>query len=204
MERPDSENERRRRLAKNKGVVVQCAPRPRRMLALPPPPPPPPLPVPAHASNQAKLAAIAVDLNVRLRSADMPPSMQERVIRHARTLLDSNANSKKLNPTHLALCLKKVRYQCMFQTYVEIETKLSLKPHRLIYFWILLFQEFDALYGPAWHCIVGKSFGSFVTHSSGGFVYFSMDKLCFLLFKTEVRPVVKKSPLLLQFNTSNA
>ncbi|XP_031268034.1 uncharacterized protein LOC116126503 [Pistacia vera] len=164
MERPDSDNERRRRLAvaKNKGVVVQCAPR--RMLALPPPP----LPVPAHPSNQAKLAAIAVDLNVRLRSADMPPSMQERVIRHARALLDSNADNKKLNNTHLSLCLKK---------------------------------EFDAVYGPAWHCIVGKSFGSFVTHSSGGFVYFSMDKLCFLLFKTEVRPVVKKSPLLLQFNT---
>ena len=23
---------------------------------------------------------------------------------------------------------------------------------------------FDALYGPCWHCIVGRSFGSFVTH----------------------------------------
>lgn len=60
------------------------------------------------------------------------------------------------------------------------------------------------MYGPAWHCIVGKSFGSFVTHSRGGFVYFSMDKLCFLLFKTEVRPVAKKSPLLLQSNTGKA
>lgn len=25
-------------------------------------------------------------------------------------------------------------------------------------------KEFDRLYGPAWHCIVGKAFGSFVTH----------------------------------------
>lgn len=50
------------------------------------------------------------------------------------------------------------------------------------------FQEFDGVYGPAWHCIVGTSFGSFVTHSVGGFIYFSMDhKLYVLLFKTTVQ-----------------
>jgi len=25
-------------------------------------------------------------------------------------------------------------------------------------------KAFDELYGPAWHCVVGRSFGSFVTH----------------------------------------
>ncbi|CAN8244168.1 unnamed protein product [Cochlearia groenlandica] len=49
-------------------------------------------------------------------------------------------------------------------------------------------KEFDKGYGPAWHCIVGSSFGSFVTHSTGCFIYFSMDKLYVLLFKTKVRP----------------
>ncbi|RID73735.1 hypothetical protein BRARA_B00867 [Brassica rapa] len=48
-------------------------------------------------------------------------------------------------------------------------------------------KEFDKGYGPAWHCIVGSSFGSFVTHSTGCFLYFSMDKLYILLFKTKVR-----------------
>ncbi|KAG6401708.1 hypothetical protein SASPL_138572 [Salvia splendens] len=49
-------------------------------------------------------------------------------------------------------------------------------------------KEFDGVYGPAWHCIVGTSFGSFVTHSVGGFMYFSMDqKLYILLFKTAVQ-----------------
>ncbi|KAK8583722.1 hypothetical protein V6N13_109117 [Hibiscus sabdariffa] len=118
--------------------------------------PPPP--------NELKLAAIAVDLNVRLRSADMPLTMQERAIRRARAVLDANPDNTKRpspNPTQVAMCLKK---------------------------------EFDALYGPAWHCIVGKSFGSFVTHAGGGFVYFSVDKFCFLLFKTEVRPLVKVKP----------
>ncbi|XP_038894695.1 uncharacterized protein LOC120083162 [Benincasa hispida] len=49
-------------------------------------------------------------------------------------------------------------------------------------------REFDGVYGPAWHCIIGTSFGSFVTHSVGGFLYFSMDqKLYILLFKTSVQ-----------------
>ncbi|XWS37415.1 hypothetical protein CRYUN_Cryun19dG0041000 [Craigia yunnanensis] len=53
---------------------------------------------------------------------------------------------------------------------------------------VTLKKEFDGVYGPAWHCIVGTSFGSFVTHSVGGFVYFSMDqKLYVLLFKTTVQ-----------------
>ncbi|CAI9787284.1 unnamed protein product [Fraxinus pennsylvanica] len=52
---------------------------------------------------------------------------------------------------------------------------------------LTLKKEFDGVYGPAWHCIVGTSFGSFVTHSVGGFMYFSMDnKLHVLLFKTTV------------------
>ncbi|KAK4439191.1 Dynein light chain, cytoplasmic [Sesamum alatum] len=52
-------------------------------------------------------------------------------------------------------------------------------------------KEFDSVYGPAWHCVAGKSFGSFVTHSPGGFVYFSVDSLSFLLFKTEVHVVAQ-------------
>ncbi|ONK59534.1 uncharacterized protein A4U43_C08F7410 [Asparagus officinalis] len=48
-------------------------------------------------------------------------------------------------------------------------------------------KEFDKVYGPAWHCIVGMSFGSFVTHSRGCFVYFSMEKVIVMLFKTGVR-----------------
>ncbi|XP_058095843.1 dynein light chain 1, cytoplasmic-like [Magnolia sinica] len=55
-------------------------------------------------------------------------------------------------------------------------------------------KEFDASYGPAWHCVVGKSFGSFLTHSPGGFLYFSLGSLSFLLFKTEVRPIFHSPP----------
>ncbi|KAJ0591649.1 putative dynein ATPase [Helianthus annuus] len=55
-------------------------------------------------------------------------------------------------------------------------------------------REFDKVYGPAWHCIVGSSFGSFVTHATGCFLYFSMEKLYILVFKTKVQKTVKFSP----------
>ncbi|XP_026433716.1 uncharacterized protein LOC113331189 [Papaver somniferum] len=66
-------------------------------------------------------------------------------------------------------------------------------------------KEFDEDYGAAWHCIVGTSFGSFLTHSVGGFLYFSLDycsstssyphnqkshhkkKMYILMFKTSVQ-----------------
>ncbi|OIT01558.1 PREDICTED: uncharacterized protein LOC109228150 [Nicotiana attenuata] len=52
-------------------------------------------------------------------------------------------------------------------------------------------KEFDKIYGPAWHCIVGSSFGSYVTHATGGFLYFSMEKLYILVFKTKVQKTIE-------------
>ncbi|WCJ33591.1 Dynein light chain type 1 family protein [Euphorbia peplus] len=54
---------------------------------------------------------------------------------------------------------------------------------------LALKKDFDSTYGPAWHCIVGTSFGSYVTHSIGGFLYFSIDKVYILLFRTAVEPL---------------
>ncbi|KAE9613899.1 hypothetical protein Lal_00016187 [Lupinus albus] len=67
----------------------------------------------------------------------------------------------------------------------------SMPPNKLDskYLALALKKEFDSSYGPAWHCIVGTSFGSYVTHSLGGFLYFSIDKVYILLFKTAVEPL---------------
>ncbi|MED6200745.1 hypothetical protein PIB30_088280 [Stylosanthes scabra] len=54
---------------------------------------------------------------------------------------------------------------------------------------LALKKEFDSSYGPTWHCIVGTSFGSYVTHSVGGFLYFSIDKVYILFFKIAVEPL---------------
>jgi len=33
-------------------------------------------------------------------------------------------------------------------------------------------KEFDKKYTPTWHCIVGRNFGSYVTHETKHFIYF--------------------------------
>ncbi|WPT14446.1 Dynein light chain 2, cytoplasmic [Picochlorum sp. SENEW3] len=45
-------------------------------------------------------------------------------------------------------------------------------------------KDFDGKYGPTWHCIVGSNFGSYVTHESRHFIYFYLNKLAILLYKS--------------------
>ena len=53
-------------------------------------------------------------------------------------------------------------------------------------------KYFDHKYGPSWHCIVGQKFGSFVTHETRNFIYFTvplikdnvMSTISILLFKS--------------------
>lgn len=75
-------------------------------------------------------------------------------------------------------------FRCARRTYDSLETFSSKHIAHNIK------KEFDKAYGPVWHCVVGSSFGSFVTHSTGCFLYFSMDNLYILLFKTKVKKVL--------------
>lgn len=45
-------------------------------------------------------------------------------------------------------------------------------------------KDFDKKHNPTWHCIVGRNFGSFVTHESKGFIYFYLGQVAILLFKS--------------------
>ncbi|KAM0525230.1 hypothetical protein ACHAPS_004596 [Verticillium nonalfalfae] len=46
-------------------------------------------------------------------------------------------------------------------------------------------DQFDERKGPTWHCIVGRNFGSFVTHETKHFIYFYLGHCAILLFKTQ-------------------
>ena len=46
-------------------------------------------------------------------------------------------------------------------------------------------RGFDAKYPPPWHAVVGRKFGSYVTHESGYFTYFYIGHLAVLLFKAK-------------------
>jgi len=45
-------------------------------------------------------------------------------------------------------------------------------------------KELDQKYGPTWHVVVGRSFGSFVTHETKHFLYAYVGEMAVLLFKS--------------------
>ena len=45
--------------------------------------------------------------------------------------------------------------------------------------------EFDTMYEPTWHCVVGRGMGSYVTHESKYFVFIQWGEVGVLLWRTE-------------------
>ncbi|KAH9953640.1 dynein light chain type 1-domain-containing protein [Russula dissimulans] len=45
-------------------------------------------------------------------------------------------------------------------------------------------KEFDKRHGPTWHVVVGKNFGSYVTHETKHFIYFYVGSHAFLIWKS--------------------
>jgi len=45
-------------------------------------------------------------------------------------------------------------------------------------------KEFDRKHNPTWHCIVGRNFGSYVTHETKHFIYFYLGQIAILCFKS--------------------
>jgi dynein light chain LC8-type len=43
--------------------------------------------------------------------------------------------------------------------------------------------DFDAKWGPCWHVVIGRNFGSFVTHETKNFVFFYLGDKAVMLFK---------------------
>ncbi|MQL91912.1 hypothetical protein Taro_024528 [Colocasia esculenta] len=142
---------------------------------------------------------------VRVRAADMAPELRKRAFWCAGEVL---AGMGRLDSKRLALALKKsLDTQYSEHSDVSLGSSLNYVIHGLLkrtvakigYGHSHLIQigsvelavsknEFDSSYGPAWHCIVGTNFGSYITHSVGGFLYFSIDKVYILIFKTAVQP----------------
>mmetsp|Transcript_105780 Transcript_105780/g.287097 ORF Transcript_105780/g.287097 Transcript_105780/m.287097 type:complete len:92 (+) Transcript_105780:76-351(+) len=44
-------------------------------------------------------------------------------------------------------------------------------------------KEFDKRHSPFWHVVVGKNFGSYVTHETKHFIYFCLGQHSILVFK---------------------
>ncbi|KAK4473937.1 hypothetical protein MN116_003260 [Schistosoma mekongi] len=44
-------------------------------------------------------------------------------------------------------------------------------------------REFDDRYGSNWHCTVGKSFGSYISHEENKFIFFHLNGYYVILYK---------------------
>ncbi|XP_058924291.1 dynein light chain 1, cytoplasmic-like [Kogia breviceps] len=42
-------------------------------------------------------------------------------------------------------------------------------------------KQSDKKYNPTWHCIVGRNFGSYLTHETKHFIYFYLGQVAILL-----------------------
>ncbi|KAK6040592.1 dynein light chain type 1 [Cooperia oncophora] len=45
-------------------------------------------------------------------------------------------------------------------------------------------DEMDRKYGHSWQCVVGRNFGSFVTHETNHFMYLYVRYTAVMIFKT--------------------
>ncbi len=45
-------------------------------------------------------------------------------------------------------------------------------------------KELDKRYSPMWHCVVGRSFSSFITHEAKYFLHFFLGQVAVLVWKS--------------------
>ncbi|KAI4762501.1 hypothetical protein E4T44_14659 [Aureobasidium sp. EXF-8845] len=104
-------------------------------------------------------------LEAQVKSADMTEDMQQEAIEVAQEAMEKFNIEKDI-----AHHIKKTVSQYHLTT-LRRET--------------LMATQFDERKGVTWHCIVGRNFGSFVTHETKHFIYFYLGHCAILLFKTQ-------------------
>ncbi|KAJ7546734.1 hypothetical protein O6H91_08G052100 [Diphasiastrum complanatum] len=135
--------------------------------------------VPPEATTASSSTESSPSSSVESRSGPAPPPEENLPVTSTSS---HNSEALKIN-CKAADMPERMQQHALLCAQQAIDT--AQKPQCKRVAWLLK-KEFDQAYGPAWHCIVGSSFGSYVTHSSGGFLYFSIGKLSILLFKTTV------------------
>lgn len=92
-----------------------------------------------------------------------------------------------LTPSHVGTWVRHFRFHFKmnskrFSCHFNYPTKTLVLCE--FFFLCVCFQEFDKKYNPTWHCIVGRNFGSYVTHETKHFIYFYLGQVAILLFKS--------------------
>ncbi|PNP83297.1 hypothetical protein FNYG_03619 [Fusarium nygamai] len=106
-------------------------------------------------------------LEAQIKSADMTEDMQQESIEVGMGIYDSFAPGQEDEADVT------IAQEAMAKFTIEKDIAQHIK------------RTFDERKGPTWHCIVGRNFGSFVTHETKHFIYFYLGHCAILLFKTQ-------------------
>ncbi|KAL3984816.1 Dynein light chain type 1 family protein [Acanthocheilonema viteae] len=71
-----------------------------------------------------------------------------------------------------------------------VQQQIDKKNYNLQQVAKLLKQSFDIAYGIGWQCIVGNSFGCYITHLPNCFLYFSIEPFSVVLFRTNLTGLI--------------
>ncbi|KAK2801251.1 hypothetical protein FQN50_007811 [Emmonsiellopsis sp. PD_5] len=102
----------------------------------------------------------------------LPPPITQR-----ETLLTSHGTAAQIKSADMS--------EDMQQEAIDVATEAMDKYHIEKDIAQYIKKEFDLRKGATWHCIVGRNFGSFVTHETKHFIYFYVGHCAILLFKTQ-------------------
>jgi len=91
-----------------------------------------------------------------------------------------NANAEPLKATIKNVDMTEAMQQETIAISQEALSKFQIEKDIASY----IKREFDKIHGPTWHVVVGKNFGSYVTHETKHFIYFYLGPLAFLIWKS--------------------
>ncbi|KAI8052350.1 dynein light chain type 1-domain-containing protein [Syncephalis plumigaleata] len=89
---------------------------------------------------------------------------------------DANSNNIVLKNVDMSDDMQKVAIKITQQAMEQYTVEKDIAAH--------IKREFDKKYGTTWHCVVGRNFGSYVTHETKHFIYFYQGAIAVLLFKS--------------------
>uniref|UniRef100_A0A8D2KYB9 Dynein light chain n=1 Tax=Varanus komodoensis TaxID=61221 RepID=A0A8D2KYB9_VARKO len=107
-----------------------------------------------------------------LHQHPFPPS-SEAAQQHTVTMSDRKAVIKNADMSEE---MQQDSVECATQALEKYNIEKDIAAH--------IKKEFDKKYNPTWHCIVGRNFGSYVTHETKHFIYFYLGQVAILLFKS--------------------
>ncbi|KAL9834609.1 dynein light chain 1, cytoplasmic isoform 2-T3 [Geothlypis trichas] len=109
------------------------------------------------------------------RDQSAAPSALQRRSRSARTTIMSDRKAVIKN-ADMSEEMQQDSVECATQALEKYNIEKDIAAH--------IKKEFDKKYNPTWHCIVGRNFGSYVTHETKHFIYFYLGQVAILLFKS--------------------